>query len=204
MRDGLTPEPVPESRPASDEAAAIDLRLAARLASLRQEHGLSLDALATASGISRPTLSRLERAETSPTASLLGRLCTVYGRPMSRLLAEIEADPAEVVRHDAQAVWVDPETGFRRRGVSPPARDFSVELVHGTLPAGASIAYAAPPVGGLEHHLWMLGGRLDLALDGIVHALLPGDCLRYRLAGASRFTSPGPDEARYLIAIGRP
>ncbi|TNC12344.1 helix-turn-helix domain-containing protein [Methylobacterium terricola] len=202
MRDGPAPASMPDPLPEAS-ASDTDLRLAARLASLRQEHGLSLDALAASSGISRATLSRLERAETSPTASLLGRLCTVYGRPMSRLLAEVEADPAQVVRHAEQAVWVDPETGFRRRGVSPPARGFSAELVLGTLPEGATIAYEAPPVGGLEHHLWLLEGRLDLALDGVTHALSPGDCLRYQLAGASRFTCPGP-EARYLIAICRP
>ncbi|MGF3024786.1 helix-turn-helix domain-containing protein [Methylobacterium aquaticum] len=198
MRDAPAPDPLPDAR-----ASDIDLRLAARLAALRQEHGLSLDALATASGISRPTLSRLERGETSPTASLLGRLCTVYGRPMSRLLAEIEADPAQVVPRAEQSVWVDPETGFRRRGVSPPAKGFCAELIEGTLPEGVAIAYAAPPVGGLEHHLWMLEGRLDLTLDGVTHALSPGDCLRYQLAGASRFSCPGPG-ARYLIAICRP
>lgn len=202
MRDDLAPDRLSD-RLSDPLPSAIDQRLAARLAALRQEHGLSLDALASTSGISRATLSRLERAETSPTASLLGRLCTVYGRPMSRLLAEIEADPARVVRHDEQAVWVDPETGFRRRGVSPPAHGFSAELVLGTLPEGATIAYAAPPLGGLEHHLWMLEGRLDLTLDGVTHALSPGDCLRYQLAGASRFACPGP-EARYLIAICRP
>jgi transcriptional regulator with XRE-family HTH domain len=206
MRKSLAPdrgsEPLPEAR-VLDIDSDIDLRLAARLAALRQERGFSLDDLAGASGISRATLSRLERGDTSPTASLLGRLCTVYGRPMSRLLAEIEADPARLVREAEQAVWVDPETGFRRRGVSPPANGFSAELVHGTLPAGAAISYEAPPVGGLEHHLWMLEGRLDLTLDGVTHALSPGDCLRYLLAGASRFACPGP-EARYLIAICRP
>ncbi|GJD48414.1 hypothetical protein OPKNFCMD_1132 [Methylobacterium crusticola] len=192
-------EAAPEAR-----ATAIDLRLAARLAGLRRERGLSLEELAAASGISRATLSRLERGDTSPTASLLGRLCTVYGRPMSRLLAEVEADPARLVRRDDQSVWVDPETGFRRRSVSPPAHGFLAELVAGELPAGASIAYAAPPVGGLEHHLWMLEGLLDLTLDGATHRLRPGDALRYHLSGPSRFASPGPAEARYLIALCRP
>jgi transcriptional regulator with XRE-family HTH domain len=70
----------------------IESRLAARLATLRREHGWSLDELAARSGISRASLSRLERGETSPTAAMLGRLCTAYGRTMSRLLHEIEAN----------------------------------------------------------------------------------------------------------------
>ena len=70
---------------------ALDSRLAARLAALRAERGWSLDQLSQRAGIPRATLSRLERGETSPTAALLGRLCTAYGRTMSRLLAEVEA-----------------------------------------------------------------------------------------------------------------
>ena len=52
----------------------LDTALARRLKALRHEHALSLDELASRSGVSRTTLSRLENAETSPTANALGRL----------------------------------------------------------------------------------------------------------------------------------
>jgi transcriptional regulator with XRE-family HTH domain len=182
----------------------IDARLASRLAALRQEQSWSLDELATRSGISRATLSRMERGETSPTAALLGRLCSTYGRPMSRLLAEIEADPPQLLQRAEQKLWIDPETGFRRLGVSPPAHGYAAELIEGELPPGASIAYQSPPISGLEHHLVMLAGRLELTIDGTAYRLEPGDCLRYRLLGASAFRAPGPDSARYLLAISRP
>ncbi|BBK30647.1 DNA-binding protein [Allostella humosa] len=182
----------------------LDDRLAARLAALRQDHGWSLDDLARESGISRATLSRLERGETSPTAALLGRLCTAYGRTMSRLLAEVETRPADRLAAADQPVWTDPETGFRRRGLSPPAAGFQAEMILGELPAGAAIGYDAPPVAGLEHHLWMLEGALELAVEGRAHRLDAGDSLRYRLFGATRFACPGPAAARYVLAICRP
>lgn len=75
-----------------------DLRLAQRLADLRQQQGWSLEELAQRTGLSRATLSRVERAETSPTASLLNRLCAAYGLTMSRLLSEIEDEPPELLR----------------------------------------------------------------------------------------------------------
>jgi transcriptional regulator with XRE-family HTH domain len=183
---------------------AMDARLAARLAGLRMERGWSLDQLAARSGISRATLSRLEHGETSPTAALLGRLCTAYGRTMSRLIAEVEAEPALLVREAAQPVWTDPETGFRRRSVSPPAAGFDAELVEARLPAGAAIAYEAPGMAGLEQHIWVLGGGLELTLEGTTHRLAAGDCLRFRLFGATRFVAPGPDEARYALVVCRP
>jgi len=184
--------------------ADVDLRIAARLSTLRQEHGWTLEALAERTGISRATLSRLERAETSPTAALLGRLCSAYGRTMSRLVAEAEGEPASRVPAADQRLWVDPETGFRRRSVSPPHQGFAAEMIEGELPAGAVIAYEAAPVAGLEHHLWMLSGALDLTVDGTTHRLAAGDCLRYRLFGPTRFAAPGPASARYVLAMVRP
>lgn len=182
----------------------LDARLAARLASLRAERGWSLDTLAERSGISRTTLSRLERGETSPTASLLGRLCIAYGRTMSRLIAETEGEAPQHVRAVDQATWIDPETGFRRRGVSPPATGLDAELVEGVLPAGKTINYAAPAVQGLEQHIWMLGGTLALTVDGKTHHLEPGDCLRFRLFGPTQFTAPGPTNAHYALVVCRP
>ncbi|TSD84991.1 helix-turn-helix transcriptional regulator, partial [Mycobacterium sp. KBS0706] len=91
----------------ANELEPVDARLAARLAALRAEQGWSLDALAERSGISRATLSRLERGETSPTASLLGRLCTAYGRTMSGLIAEVETDPPQLLRRAEQPGWTD-------------------------------------------------------------------------------------------------
>lgn len=183
---------------------SFDDRLVRRLASLREERALSLEELATQSGISRATLSRLERGESSPTADVLGRLCSVYGMPMSRLIAEVEQAPVQLIRRAEQAEWHDPATGFVRRMVSPPARGFAAELVEGRLPPGAVIDYGQAPVRGMEQHLWMLSGVLDYTLDGATHRLQAGDCLRFHLHGATRFACPGPDAAHYLIAICAP
>ena len=48
----------------------LDRRIAQRLKALRLARGWSLDELAGMAGVSRATLSRLENAEVSPTASV--------------------------------------------------------------------------------------------------------------------------------------
>ncbi|MDP9703981.1 helix-turn-helix transcriptional regulator [Rahnella aceris] len=181
-----------------------DLRLAERLAELRVSQGWSLEQLAQMTGISRATLSRVERAETSPTASLLGKLSAAYGLTTSRLLMALEDNPPELIRASQQPVWHDRETGFERRSVSAPAPGFRAELISGVLKAGASITYDAPPVEGLEQHIWMLEGVLEFALDGRSYRLEPGDCLRFHLHGRTSFYVPGPADARYAIVISRP
>ncbi|WP_309061013.1 XRE family transcriptional regulator [Streptomyces sp.] len=182
----------------------VDVRLGARLAELRGEHGWSLGELAERSGISRSTLSRAERAETSPTASLLNRLCAVYGRTMSQLLSEVEAEPQPVVRAAEQPVWEDRASGFVRRSVSPPHGGLRGELVEGRLVAGADLAYDRPPVPGLEQHIWVLDGTLAVTTEDVEHHLAAGDCLRLRVWGPTRFRCPGPGGARYVLAVVRP
>lgn len=182
----------------------VDARLGVRLAELRAERGWSLGELAERSGVSRSTLSRAERAEISPTASLLNRLCGVYGRTMSQLLSEVEAEPALLVRAADQAVWEDRASGFVRRSVSPPHAGLRGELVEGRLASGADIAYDRPPVPGLEQHIWVLDGRLEVTAQDTGHRLDAGDCLRLRVWGPTRFRSTGPEDARYVLAVVLP
>ena len=178
---------------------SIDRRIAQRLRALRSERGWSLDELARRSGVSRATLSRLENAEVSPTASVLGKLCAAYGLTMSRLMHMVEGDFRPLVRRDAQPVWADPEVGFRRRSVSPPSQTLAAEALECELEPGTRIAYDEPPRPGLEHHLVLLDGALTIAVGGQTHELGPGDCLRYQLFGPSTFTTPGHSGARYVL-----
>lgn len=176
-------------------------RLADHLRTLRRRAGLTLDQLADQSGVSRATLSRIEKAEVSPTAEVLGRLCAAYRLPMSRLLMEVESGFAAHVPLEKQTEWRDPETGLTRRQVSPPSPSLSGEVLECHLPPGRSIAYPAPPRLGLEHHLVMLDGALTLTVEDAAHDLTAGDCLRYRLYGASRFETPPERGAHYLLVL---
>lgn len=187
-----------------DDDGSLDARLAARLAGLRAEHGWSLDDLAHRTGISRSTLSRLERAEVSATAAMLGKLSAAYGRTPSRLLTEVEAEPAQLMRAAHQPVWTDTASGFTRRSVSPPSAGLRAEVIEGTLRPGADIGYDAPPVPGMEQHVWVLEGALEFTLGGEAHALGAGDCLRFRLWGSSRLRCLGPDPVRYAIVVVLP
>jgi transcriptional regulator with XRE-family HTH domain len=180
---------------------AIARQIAHRLKSLRSDRGWSLDALADLSGVSRATLSRLENAEVSPTASVLGRLCGAYGLTMSRLMSMVEDNFEPLIKTGEQPAWEDRAAGFTRRSLSPAAASLSGEVLECSLLQSARIDYPLPPRKGLEHHLLMTEGRLTVTVDGHAHDLRPGDCLRYQLFGASRFETPADAGARYLLFI---
>lgn len=190
--------------PVAEEPSAVERRIAQRLAALRTERGWSLDAVAERTGISRATLSRLERSELSPTAAMLNRLCTVYGWTLSRLMAEAETRSPNLVPAAEQTDWTDPDTGYRRRAISPPSAELRGEMVEVRIPPGAVVSYDSAPVNGLEHHLWMLEGALTLTVGGSVFQMRPGDCLRYVLTGPSTFENTGKRDTRYVIAMVHP
>lgn len=179
--------------------AGLDLRIGQRVKALRDERGWTLDTLAARSGVSRATLSRLENAEVSATASVLGRLCTAFGITLSRLMLQVEENIRPKLAHADQPVWRDETAGFVRRSVSPPAQGLSGEVLECTIAKGSRIDYEQPPRPGLEHHLVLIEGSLSVTIEGAAHDLEPGDCLRYRLFGASSFTTPAHAGARYFL-----
>jgi transcriptional regulator with XRE-family HTH domain len=182
----------------------FERQLAERLANLRTAAGWSLDELAAKSGVSRATLSRLERAETSPTATLLSRLARAYGLPLSRLLAEAEALPVRLLRSADQPLWHDVQSGFERRMRCPPLAGFATEVIEARLAPGAELVYEEPTVARLEHHLCLLDGQLRLVLQGQAFELGDGDSISFCCIGRTVFTNPGAEPARYLLAMTVP
>jgi transcriptional regulator with XRE-family HTH domain len=73
-----------------DNAENVNQRIAGQLRRLRSAAGLSLDALAAKTGVSRSMLSLMERAECSPTAVILERLAVGLNVTLATLF---ESDP---------------------------------------------------------------------------------------------------------------
>src|SRR5581483_9617489 len=93
-------------------------KIAARVRGERTARRWSLDDLAERSQVSKAMISKIERAESSPTAALLGRLSGAYGITLSALLADTQEERRGPVRRADQPVWRDPATGYVRRQVS--------------------------------------------------------------------------------------
>ncbi|CUH83536.1 helix-turn-helix domain-containing protein [Thalassovita mediterranea] len=179
----------------------MDTLLAQQLCQLRGHSGWTLDQLAQETGVSRATLARLEKAQVSPTTDTLAKLCRAYGTSMSRLLALVEDQAPAVIPATARKSWSDPKTGFQRSVVSPPSADLAGEWLDCRLPAGQRLSYDAPPRAGLEHHLLLLSGQLAVTVQGHAHHLNTGDCLRYRLYGATCFETSAEDAHYHLFLL---
>src|SRR3989475_10002244 len=71
----------------------VTQRIAERVRELRAAQGLSLDALATKSGVSRSMISLIERGESSPTAVVLEKLAAGLGVMLASLFDAPAAAP---------------------------------------------------------------------------------------------------------------
>jgi transcriptional regulator with XRE-family HTH domain len=173
-------------------------RLATTVHAARTSQGLSAAALAETSGVSRAMIGKIERGDVQPTAALLAKLSAALGMTLSELIARAEGDDRRLVRAAEQPVWVDPDTGYRRRAVSPAAGR-PLELVEIELPPGAEVPLLASAF--LHQQIWVLDGHLRLREGAEVHELDAGDCLQLGTAPERVFANPGSLPCRYLVAL---
>lgn len=178
----------------------LSASLAATLHATRLARELSAGALAERSGVSRAMIGKIERGEAQPTAALLGRLSGALGMTLSELVARAEGDDQRLVRAADQPTWTDPDTGYRRRALSP-ASGGQLELVEVHLPAGTELSYPADAYAFIHQQIWILKGRLRFREGDIEHELDAGDCLQLGPPAPCSFVNPTRETCRYLVAL---
>ena len=190
------------SKPPPPPPDDINLRIARRVAGLRAGSGLSLDALAVRSGVSRSTISLIERGETSATAVVLEKLAAGLGVAMAALFEVERAAPGPLMRRAEQPQWRDPASGYLRRNVSPPDHPSPLRIVEVEFPAGKRVVLeGGGQVAVIEQQVWLLDGRMAVTHGGQTWRLEAGDCLAMRVDGPVEFRNPTRSAARYVVLI---
>jgi transcriptional regulator with XRE-family HTH domain len=180
----------------------LSQRLAATVRSARQSRALSVAQLADRANVSRAMVGKIERGEAQPTAALLARLSGALGMTLSELVARAENDDSRLIRFAEQPVWVDPDSGYRRRAVSPAA-GAPLELVEVELPAGAKVPMPAESYRFIHQQIWVLNGSLLFREGDVDHRLAAGDCLQLGPPAPCVFVNETDCACRYLVALTR-
>lgn len=177
----------------------FDRSLGQRVRAERQGRGWSLSDLSERAGVSRAMIHKVERGESSPTAALLGRLCGAFGFSISTLIARAEAGTERLSRLADQPVWVDPETGYRRRHVSPSTAP--AEIIEVELPPGARVSYPAAAFAFQRQMVRVVDGMLTFGEGEEVHRLVAGDCLVLGPPADCVFHNDTERTCRYLVIL---
>lgn len=156
----------------------IHTRLAARLKAARRSKGLSLDAVAKLSGVSRSMVSQIERGESSPTVATLWNLTQALHVDFAGLMESRVAPGIEVMREGAAPLIEGRGTGVRIRILSPPEAAGAHEVYDLEFSAGGALV-SDPHGPGCREHLTVLEGALTVRSGEAEEHLSPGDTARY-------------------------
>jgi transcriptional regulator with XRE-family HTH domain len=178
------------------------LQLAQRLRLERDSRGWSLARLAEISGVSKATISKIERADVSPTAVILVRLAAAFDLTLAGLLLRAENRSGRVVRADDQPVWHDPQTGYRRQQIFARP-DHPVELIRVELPAGQSVTMPAASYARIRQTVWVQKGQLTLTEAGESIQLDSGDCFGFGPPLDVTFANETNAPCVYVVALAR-
>lgn len=163
----------------TENANAILTQLPARLKQARQVQGLSLDAVAKLSGVSRSMVSQIERGESSPTIATLWNLTRALQVDFAGLLDSEATGPSmEILRSDSVPTITNLGTGCRIRILSPPEEAGRHEVYELLIDAGGGLV-SAPHTRGAREHLSVIDGKALVSSGAESHQLATGDTARY-------------------------
>lgn len=180
----------------------LSSRLAHRLRLERDSRGWSLADLAERSGVSKATISKIERAEVSPTAVVLVRLASAFDLTLAGLMLRAEGQGERLSRAADQPLWRDPETGYLRRQVfSRP--DNPIEIIKVEMPARQHVTLPASSYAHIRQILWVQSGALVITEAGERYELGAGDCLRFGSPAETTFANETTSPCVYVVALAR-
>ncbi|MBI5319778.1 XRE family transcriptional regulator [Bradyrhizobium sp.] len=180
----------------------LSQRLAQRIRLERDGRGWSLADLAQRSGVSKATISKIERAEVSPTAVVLVRLASAFDLTLAGLMLRAESQGERVSRAADQPVWRDPETGYLRKQVFVRP-DNPVEIIRVEMPARQRVTLPASSYTHIRQALWVLSGSLVITEGGTRHVLSAGDCLGFGPPAETTFANEAASPCTYVVALAR-
>lgn len=168
---------------------AVSVNVGARLRTMREERGLSIRALARASGISANALSVIERGKSSPSVSTLYKLTDALGVPITSLF-RVEPERKSVVFRKAdertrvsfqRGLWEDLGGEMFTGGVEP----FALTLESGTGSGPYPIMHSG------HEFVICLRGKLEYQVENELYLLEPGDTLLFTSNLKHRWRNPG-------------
>lgn len=176
--------------------------IARRIRLERDARGWSQAELAGRSGVSKATVSKIERGEMSPTAVILVRLAGAFDLTLAGLLLRAEGEGARVSRAAEQPVWRDPDTGYLRTQVFARA-DHPLELALIELPALQRVTLPAASYTHIRQVVWMQRGELVVVEGGLRHVLNAGDCLGFGAPSEVTLANETRSACTYAVLLAR-
>lgn len=181
-----------------NQRSSIHERLAASLKTARKSKGLSLEAVAKLSGVSRSMVSQIERGESSPTVATLWNLTQALHVDFAGLIEGKTAVGIEVIRAEA-APTIDGRGRKVRIKILSPAEAAGEHEVYELSFSEGGILESDAHSPGCREHLAVLEGDLTVGSGEEERQLGVGDTARYFADRPHRIAATGGAARAILI-----
>lgn len=193
-------EELTETPPVSG-MGSVSSRFGARVREARSQQRLTLDGLASAAGISRATLSNLERGEHSPSLNAATDVARALGVSLAQLLGEEERRPTVTIPAGERLVFRDERTGIDRQLLSPAFAGRGIEWIRVILPPGSATDDLQPYHPAIDKYVLVEAGSLRMVVGAMSHRLEVGDAFYFRADILHRFENAGTEACVYLAVL---
>ncbi len=166
--------------------------------------GLTLEALAERTGVSRAMLSDIERNVKNPTIKVLSQIAEGLGCTVSYLLGEQPGKTVEgvqIVRKHERRILIDPHSGVERHLIAPALQRHGIEVLWYMIPPGQSTGAFPPHQQGVEEHITVVQGCLHCTIGEQNIILQTEDSVFFPADITHDFSNPGPDVCTYFLII---
>ncbi|RLJ98032.1 helix-turn-helix domain-containing protein [Ruegeria conchae] len=183
----------------TDKTDDILTRLPTRLKEARRAQGLSLEAVANLSGVSRSMVSQIERGESSPTISTLWNLTRALQVDFAGLLEDTKTtDQIEILKNSEVPSIDNMGENCRIRILSPPEEAGGHEVYDIQLDKNGALN-SQPHARGAREQLTVLEGSVRVTSGVAVSELRQGDTARYAADVAHSISADSP--ARVFLIV---
>jgi transcriptional regulator with XRE-family HTH domain len=165
---------------------------------LREQRGLSLRALASATGFSPSFVSQLENGAVSPSIASMERIANTLGVTLGEFFASLGSSESGVVVRRRERVELPSRwSAATLEALAPMKRGRLLEPLLLTIaPGGRSAKH--PVAKAREEFAYVLEGDVELALGPDTYRLRPGDAVTLLRGELRRWRNDGSKQARIL------
>jgi transcriptional regulator with XRE-family HTH domain len=188
-------------RQTATEADPLTGHISARVKTLRQQRGWSLEQLAAASGVSRSMLSQIERNAANPTLAVSCKIAQAFAMSLAEFVELPGASSGvHVIRADDHAHLYRSDADCEIRTLSPLHLEKDVEFYQLRLKAGGALK-SAPHFQGTREFLTVEQGRVRVTSQQDQSDLNRGDSASYRADVPHIIENLGKGDATVFLVV---
>ncbi|MEX0792891.1 MAG: cupin domain-containing protein [Pirellulaceae bacterium] len=182
------------------------VELAVRIRSSRIDQRLTLEDVASRTGLTRSWLSKVENFRVTPSLPALARIANALGLPLSKLVEGLDEKPSlSIVRKDDRKIVERNQSKANTavyESLAHRRKSRSMDPFVITIPPGVAREEALPHVG--EEFLMVQAGNVDFEYDSQRYQLRAGDSLYFDASVPHRLINSYKRQAVVLCVFQSP